>query len=156
MSTKVVVLKAPPEALKSIKETPKKPRKRPVKRQATAETDEQPKPVVKAVPSAGAAVSRALDRSGAPCRRWTKSPLQIRSFTGVSFEVTTWQGAGDPQSAAGDANTKSDATPGSADIKKETGLPDLPTDAPSEIQSEPVSEPASELVSEPPSEAPMP
>ncbi|KAI9791730.1 MAG: hypothetical protein M1816_003540 [Peltula sp. TS41687] len=34
---------------------------------------------------------RALDRSGRPCRRWEKKGFQVRSFTGVSWQVPTWR-----------------------------------------------------------------
>ncbi|KAI9756871.1 MAG: hypothetical protein M1815_002658 [Lichina confinis] len=34
---------------------------------------------------------RALDRSGKPCRRWEKKKLQLKSFTGVCWEVPTWR-----------------------------------------------------------------
>ncbi|KAI4610372.1 hypothetical protein J4E80_008136 [Alternaria sp. BMP 0032] len=34
---------------------------------------------------------RALDRSGAKCRRWEKKGFQVRSFTGVMWQVPTYQ-----------------------------------------------------------------
>ncbi|KAL7276431.1 hypothetical protein RUND412_000570 [Rhizina undulata] len=33
---------------------------------------------------------RALDRSGKPCKRWTKAGFQLKSFTGVQWIVPTW------------------------------------------------------------------
>ncbi|KAM0344688.1 hypothetical protein ACHAPU_007283 [Fusarium lateritium] len=33
---------------------------------------------------------RALDRSGKPCRRWAKGGFQLKSFTGVSWEIPRW------------------------------------------------------------------
>ncbi|KAJ5481046.1 hypothetical protein N7539_006940 [Penicillium diatomitis] len=33
---------------------------------------------------------RALDRTGAPCRKWERKPLKLRSFTGVVWQVPTW------------------------------------------------------------------
>jgi len=33
---------------------------------------------------------RALDRSGNPCKRWTKAGFQIKSFTGIQWTVPTW------------------------------------------------------------------
>jgi INO80 complex subunit Ies4. len=34
---------------------------------------------------------RALDRSGAPCRKWERKPFQLKSFTGVLWQVPTWR-----------------------------------------------------------------
>ncbi|KAI1336722.1 DUF1711-domain-containing protein [Xylariaceae sp. FL0016] len=33
---------------------------------------------------------RALDRSGAPCRKWAKGGFRMKSFTGVVWEVPRW------------------------------------------------------------------
>ncbi|KAI5860247.1 DUF1711-domain-containing protein [Durotheca rogersii] len=33
---------------------------------------------------------RALDRSGAPCRRWNKGGFRVKSFTGVVWEIPRW------------------------------------------------------------------
>ncbi|KAE8823275.1 hypothetical protein HRS9139_09684 [Pyrenophora teres f. teres] len=56
---------------------------------------------------------RALDRSGAKCRRWEKKGFQVRSFTGVLWQVPTYQpGRG---SAFAD-DVKSDST-GTSDSK---------------------------------------
>ena len=35
---------------------------------------------------------RALDRSGAPCRRWQKGGFKLKSFTGVVWEIPRWTG----------------------------------------------------------------
>ncbi len=34
---------------------------------------------------------RALDRSGAPCRRWERKPFQLKSFTGVVWGLSSWR-----------------------------------------------------------------
>ncbi|KAL4753395.1 hypothetical protein BDW72DRAFT_168942 [Aspergillus terricola var. indicus] len=34
---------------------------------------------------------RALDRSGTPCRRWERKPLQLKSFTGVQWQLPSWR-----------------------------------------------------------------
>ncbi|KAI9726652.1 MAG: hypothetical protein M1834_008965 [Cirrosporium novae-zelandiae] len=34
---------------------------------------------------------RALDRSGKPCRKWAKKGFQIKSFTGVTWELPSWR-----------------------------------------------------------------
>ena len=33
---------------------------------------------------------RALDRSGKPCRKWTKGGFTLKSFTGVVWEIPRW------------------------------------------------------------------
>jgi hypothetical protein len=53
---------------------------------------------------------RALDRSGKPCRRWEKKGLQLKSFTGAVWGMSSW---GAPSRTNGiDANgeTKSDSS----------------------------------------------
>jgi INO80 complex subunit Ies4 len=34
---------------------------------------------------------RALDRSGKPCRKWERKPIQLKSFTGVVWELSSWR-----------------------------------------------------------------
>ncbi|PWY77110.1 hypothetical protein BO70DRAFT_397998 [Aspergillus heteromorphus CBS 117.55] len=34
---------------------------------------------------------RALDRSGAPCRRWERKSLQLKSFTGIQWNLESWR-----------------------------------------------------------------
>lgn len=33
---------------------------------------------------------RALDRSGKPCRKWAKGSFQLKSFTGITWEISRW------------------------------------------------------------------
>lgn len=33
---------------------------------------------------------RALDRTGAPCRKWERKPFQLKSFTGVVWGLSSW------------------------------------------------------------------
>lgn len=33
---------------------------------------------------------RALDRSGKPCRKWNKGGFQLKTFTGVQWEIPRW------------------------------------------------------------------
>ncbi|KAK6496780.1 hypothetical protein TWF481_001768 [Arthrobotrys musiformis] len=43
--------------------------------------------------SSGGAINaglRALDRSGAPCKKWAKAPFTLKSFTGFKFTVKTY------------------------------------------------------------------
>ncbi|KAF2768843.1 hypothetical protein EJ03DRAFT_351854 [Teratosphaeria nubilosa] len=57
---------------------------------------------------------RALDRTGKPCRRWEKKPLQLKSFTGTVWGLGGWKGNSRDNGFAGDV--KSDST-GSSDLK---------------------------------------
>jgi hypothetical protein len=56
---------------------------------------------------------RALDRSGAKCRRWEKKGFQVRSFTGVLWQVPTYQPG---RKGAFADDVKSDST-GTSDSK---------------------------------------
>jgi hypothetical protein len=56
---------------------------------------------------------RALDRSGAKCRRWEKKGFQVRSFTGVMWQVPTYQPG---RKGAFADDVKSDST-GTSDSK---------------------------------------
>lgn len=33
---------------------------------------------------------RGLDRSGRPCKRWMKTGITLKSFTGVAWTIQTW------------------------------------------------------------------
>ncbi|KAH0543000.1 hypothetical protein FGG08_002608 [Glutinoglossum americanum] len=48
---------------------------------------------------------RALDRTGKPCRKWIKKGLQIKSFTGVAWQLPTWRA---PKSTKINANGETD------------------------------------------------
>ncbi|KAI3325885.1 DUF1711-domain-containing protein [Xylariaceae sp. AK1471] len=43
---------------------------------------------------------RALDRSGAPCRKWTKGGFRLKSFTGVLWEIPRWTAPPKPKPEA--------------------------------------------------------
>jgi hypothetical protein len=53
-----------------------------------------PDPVKKTRVGLGAinAQLRALDRSGKPCRKWTKQAIQLKSFTGFKYTLSGWNG----------------------------------------------------------------
>lgn len=55
---------------------------------------------------------RALDRSGAPCRKWAKGGFTLKSFTGVVWEVKRWTA---PPKKAADSATEDSAVPSAAD-----------------------------------------
>lgn len=43
---------------------------------------------------------RALDRSGAPCRKWAKGGFRVKSFTGVVWEIPRWTAPPKPKPEA--------------------------------------------------------
>ncbi|KAK3701631.1 hypothetical protein LTR37_015382 [Vermiconidia calcicola] len=66
---------------------------------------------------------RALDRSGKPCRKWERKGVQIKSFTGMQWDMPSWKAPSrDPFSG----DVKSDST-GSSDLKP-NGSSALPSD----------------------------
>jgi len=81
-----------------------------------------PFPAAPAVPKLGPKANlgtinanlRALDRTGKPCRKWAKKGFQIRSFTGVVWDVSTWRA---PSKAAVFAEDVKSDTTGSSDSK---------------------------------------
>ncbi|KAI0179214.1 DUF1711-domain-containing protein [Hypoxylon sp. FL1284] len=40
---------------------------------------------------------RALDRTGAPCRKWARGGFRVKSFTGVVWEISRWTAPSKPQ-----------------------------------------------------------
>lgn len=54
---------------------------------------------------------RALDRTNTPCRRWTKSTFQVKTFTGVIWQIPSWRAPKPPK----------------VDAVGENGEPSLPT-----------------------------
>jgi len=42
---------------------------------------------------------RALDRTGKPCKRWSKATFSLKSFTGVQWTIPTWGAPISDQSA---------------------------------------------------------
>ncbi|CAK7223115.1 hypothetical protein SCUCBS95973_005068 [Sporothrix curviconia] len=47
---------------------------------------------------------RALDRSGKPCRKWVKGGFQLKSFTGVQWEIPRWRAPQKPSASDDSAN----------------------------------------------------
>jgi hypothetical protein len=77
---------------------------------------------------------RALDRSGAPCRKWERQPLKLRSFTGVMWQLPAWgsyklaklESDGDKVAAGlenGDSDTKMLNAPGTDTINGSSAVP---------------------------------
>lgn len=52
---------------------------------------------------------RALDRTGAPCRKWERKPFQLKSFTGILWQLPSWRAPKPPkvdEENSGDGETK--------------------------------------------------
>lgn len=68
---------------------------------------------------------RALDRSGKPCRRWTKSGgFQMKSFTGVVWEIPRWTAPPrpKPEVPAEDSTAAAALAEGNGKGNKENGV----------------------------------
>jgi hypothetical protein len=77
---------------------------------------------------------RALDRTGAPCRKWERQPLKLRSFTGVLWQLPSWRGHSFAKSESdeskvavlesGDSDTKTGLTaPGTDTVDGSSAVP---------------------------------
>lgn len=77
---------------------------------------------------------RALDRTGAPCRKWERQPLKLRSFTGILWQLPSWRGhhlakseSSESKVAAlesGDSDTKAGLTaPGTDTLNGSSAVP---------------------------------
>ncbi|KAL1591153.1 hypothetical protein WHR41_00450 [Cladosporium halotolerans] len=67
---------------------------------------------------------RALDRSGKPCRRWEKRGLQLKSFTGATWALSSWKAPTRPSGIDANGEVKSDSSselkpPGSSAMPSE-------------------------------------
>jgi hypothetical protein len=80
---------------------------------------------------------RALDRTGKPCRKWNRKPFQVKSFTGVIWDVASWKAPAKPTFLTGDDDTEmngisqlssSDMKPNDSSTAMESNGPD-PHDA---------------------------
>ncbi|KAH8911789.1 DUF1711-domain-containing protein [Coniochaeta sp. PMI_546] len=66
---------------------------------------------------------RALDRTGKPCRRWTKGGFTLKSFTGTLWEVPRWTAPPKPKPEAPSAEDSATVSPeGSSKGNKENGV----------------------------------
>ncbi|KAM7190720.1 INO80 complex subunit Ies4 domain containing protein [Naviculisporaceae sp. PSN 640] len=68
---------------------------------------------------------RALDRSGKPCRKWTKGSFKVKSFTGVVWEIPRWTAPPKvvpTETSASDADNSNPVSTG-GDSSKENNTP---------------------------------
>ncbi|RPA85450.1 hypothetical protein BJ508DRAFT_322501 [Ascobolus immersus RN42] len=102
---------------------------------------------------------RALDRSGTPCKRWQKRGFQLKSFTGVQWELPKWA-----TPAVEKSLNLAENTPQMKDAKAEKGVSEKEVrkdgkeeapkqaDTPMQGAEEPKSEAAVPIVVTPPKE----
>lgn len=64
---------------------------------------------------------RALDRSGKPCRKWTKGGFTLKTFTGVVWEIPRWTAP--PKKSDGDEGDSNNG--GSADGSNKENKDDI-------------------------------
>jgi len=57
---------------------------------------------------------RQLDRTGKPCRRWERKGLQLKSFTGTAWNMTSWKAPAKTNGVDANGEVKSDS---SSDVK---------------------------------------
>lgn len=62
---------------------------------------------------------RALDRSGKPCRKWAKGGFQLKSFTGVAWEIPRWTAPPKPKPEPTAEESASASVEGSSKENKE-------------------------------------
>jgi len=70
---------------------------------------------------------RALDRTGAPCRKWEKQPLRLRSFTGVLWQLPSWRTHAPAKSEETDDKVTAALESGDSDTKQTLAAPGTDT-----------------------------
>lgn len=70
---------------------------------------------------------RALDRTGAPCRKWEKQPFRLRSFTGVLWQLPSWRTHAPAKSEETDDKVTAALESGDSDAKQTLAAPGTDT-----------------------------
>ncbi|OCT50024.1 hypothetical protein CLCR_07449 [Cladophialophora carrionii] len=94
---------------------------------------------------------RALDRSGAPCRKWKKKAFTLKSFTGVVWEIPSWRGGEKPNSSL-DGEESSDAK----DVSQQSSSEAKPNGSDVAMDSNAGDRPDTTIMSTPPASSPAP
>lgn len=74
---------------------------------------------------------RALDRTGRPCKRWTKSGFNLKTFTGVTWEIPSWRApksntvdeSGDASKSSTSSNSQSKFDKSNSNAESEKSQP---------------------------------
>ncbi|CAF9913262.1 MAG: hypothetical protein HETSPECPRED_001373 [Heterodermia speciosa] len=75
---------------------------------------------------------RALDRTGKPCKRWTKSGFNLKTFTGIAWEIPSWRApksttvddSGDASKSSTSSNSQSKVDKSNSNAESERSQPD--------------------------------
>ncbi|GEQ67687.1 hypothetical protein JCM33374_g1352 [Metschnikowia sp. JCM 33374] len=65
-------------------------------------------------------VTQALDKSGKPCRRWKKAPMQFKTFSGFKIELGTWKPDAAAQNIKPDTSVPSEKSPEAVSVNVPT------------------------------------
>ncbi len=84
---------------------------------------------------------RALDRSGTPCRKWSKGGFRLKSFTGVLWEIPRWTAP--PKSKPESSTEESTASADSSNKENKDGSQMKSEKSTSNVEGEPRSIPPS-------------
>ncbi|KAF7594406.1 hypothetical protein BBP40_009387 [Aspergillus hancockii] len=71
---------------------------------------------------------RALDRSGNPCRKWERKALNLKSFTGIQWDLATWRSPRPPKSDGNGENKESILETGDSDSKANQSASGVPSE----------------------------
>ena len=94
---------------------------------------------------------RALDRSGAPCRKWSRGGFRVKTFTGVVWEIPRWRAPPKPQpeaptessaAASADSSNKENNNKEGSQMKSENSASHADGEQPSVAPSMHASSPA--------------
>ena len=74
---------------------------------------------------------RALDRTGKPCKRWTKSGFNLKTFTGIAWEIPSWRApksttvddSGDASKSSTSSNSQSKVDKSNSNAESEKSQP---------------------------------
>ncbi|KAI0402183.1 INO80 complex, subunit Ies4 [Xylaria palmicola] len=84
---------------------------------------------------------RALDRSGTPCRKWSKGGFKLKSFTGILWEIPRWTAPTKPKPEAATEESAASADSSNKENKDDSQMKS--ENSASHIEGEPQSIPPS-------------
>jgi len=92
---------------------------------------------------------RALDRSGKPCRKWERKHFQVKSFTGVVWELPSWRSPSSQTNGDGSSDSR-DVSQQSASNSKANDSSTAADSSGDAVDADPM------LMSTPPASSPAP
>ena len=70
---------------------------------------------------------RALDRTGKPCKKWSKSSFNLKTFTGVTWEIPSWR-APKSKTMDGDLDISKSSTTSNSQSKVDKSISNAESD----------------------------